>query len=155
MAIAALDGRVMDQRPLSFLVAVPPIAGALLWLGVLVASAVSAHPIWPMEAANLAEAVALRDAATVARYVEQGADVNGASEVRARLILDDAAMLTPIEAAAGTRDEGLAQLLFDLGAAPDPVVWNRAFCISDADRVRDVLMAHRPEGAVEDCGDQP
>ena len=145
----------MDQGRLLLLVAVPPIAGVLLWLGVLVASAVSAHPIGPTQAANLAEAVALRDAAAVARYAEQGADINASAEVRARLVLDDAAMLTPIEAAAGARDEGLAQLLFDLGAAPDPVVWNRAFCISDADRVRDVLRKHRPADAVEDCGDQP
>ena len=145
----------MDQGRLFLLVAVPPIAGALFWLGALVASAVSAHPIWPTQAANLAEAVALRDAAAVARYAEQGADINASAEVRARLVLDDAAMLTPIEAAAGARDEGLAQLLFDLGAAPDPAVWNRAFCISDADRVRDVLRMYRPDGAVEECGDQP
>ena len=141
----------MTKEPLPLIVAVPPIAGAVAWLGVLIASAVAAHPIWPMEAANLSEAAALRDAAAVVRRVDAGEDVNRPAQVRARLVLDDAAVLTPLEAAAGARDEAVAELLFDLGATPDADVWNRAFCISDADRVRSVLQAHRPAGAVEDC----
>jgi hypothetical protein len=141
----------MTKEPLPLLVAVPPIAGAVAWLGVLIVSAVAAHPIWPMEAANLSEAAALRDAAAVVRRVDAGEDVNQAAQVRARLVLDEAAVLTPIEAAAGARDEALAELLFDLGATPDADIWNRAFCISDADRVRSVLLAHRPPGAVDEC----
>ena len=141
----------MTKEPLPLIVAAPPIAGAVAWLGVLIASAVAAHPIWPMEAANLSEAVALRDAAAVVRRVEAGEDVNQTAQVRARLVIDEAAVLTPLEAAAGARDEALAELLFDLGATPDADIWNRAFCISDADRVRSVLLAHRPPGAVDEC----
>jgi hypothetical protein len=142
----------MDKDGLVGFIAVPPVVGAALWVGVLLITALTGrHPIWPLEPQNLSEAVALRDGGAAVRRAEAGEDVNRAADVRARLIQDDAAMLTPIEAAAGARDEAMAQLVIDLGASPDAAVWHRAFCISDADGVRDVLKAHKPSGAVEDC----
>ncbi len=144
----------MDRNPVVVLIALPAMIGAFLYLLVVVAGMAGTHPIWSMEGRNLSEAVALRDGAAAVRLIEQGQDVNGPGEVRARLILDDTAMLTPIEAAAGARDEAIVQLLFDLGASPDAAGWRRAFCISDADRVREILKAHRPPGAVDDCAEQ-
>ena len=130
----------------------PPVAGALLWLGVLAVSAATGrHPIWPLESRNMSEAMALRDAGDAVRRARDGEDVNTPGEVRARLVIDDAAIMTPLEAAAGSRDEVMVQLLFDLGAAPDAATWQRAFCISDADRVREILRAHMPPGAEEAC----
>jgi hypothetical protein len=133
-------------------IVLPPLAGALLWLGVLAASAITgAHPIWPMEPGNLAEAAALRDGGDLVRRAEAGEDVNRAAAVRARLVTDNAAVITPLEAAAGARDEAMVQLLFDLGAAPDAAAWQRAFCISDADSVREILKEHMPPDAEEVC----
>ena len=152
MALPSLDRRVINRDDsISLLIAVPPVAGVATWLAVLIASAVSSHPIWPMQPRNLAEAVALRDAAAVVRLVEQGEDVNRPGHTGPGLVLEDGGPLTPLEAAAGARDEAITELLFDLGASPDPAAWNRAFCISDADRVREVLRAHRPAGALEEC----
>jgi len=147
--------RVTAANLLWILVAVPPVCTALAWIAALVVAGMTGtHPIWTLTPHNLAEAVALRDGAAAVRLVERGQDVNRPDTVRARLILDEMAILTPIEAAAGARDEAMAQLLFDLGASPDAAVWHRAFCISDADRVREVLRTHRPPGAVEDCAER-
>ena len=33
----------------------------------------------------------------------------------------------------------MVQLLLDFGASPDAAVWQRAYCISDADSVRELL----------------
>ena len=155
MAGSDLDGMSSD-RIAPLVVAIPPVAAAVAWIGMLIATAVTgAHPIWSLAPGNIAEAAAMRDLGALVRFAGEGGDINRPAEVRGRLILDDAAALTPLEAAAGARDESLVAMVFELGATPDARVWNRAFCISDADRVRDILRAHRPEGAVEDCGEQP
>jgi hypothetical protein len=146
--------RLIDRSPVVALVALPAITGAVLYVAVVVTGMAATHPIWTMDARNLSEAAALRDGAAVVRLAEHGQDMNRAREVRANLMLDETAMLTPIEAAAAGRDETIVQLLFDLGAAPDAAGWQRAFCISDADSVRKVLRAHQPPGVVEDCAEQ-
>jgi hypothetical protein len=127
---------------------------AIVWVATLAAVGITGHhPVWHLEGRNLSEAAALRDGGDIVRRIERGENVNQAHEVRARLVLDKTAILTPIEAAAA-RDEAITQLLFDLGASPDAAVWHRAFCISDADSVRDILRSHRPPDAVEDCAGQ-
>ena len=136
----------------ALIMAVPAVLTAVAWLAMLAVTAVTGtHPIWSLSPRNLSEAAALRDIGGLVRLARDGQDINQPAEVRARLILDEAAMLTPLEAAAAARDEALAGLVIELGARPDAAVWNRAFCISDADSVRRVLQAHRPAGAVEDC----
>jgi hypothetical protein len=142
----------LDSRLLALLI--PPVAGACWWLGILLTTALTgAHPIWPQTPRNLAEAVALRDGGAAVRFAGQGGNVNSPGAVRERIVLDEAADLTPLEAAAAARDEAMVQMLFDLGASPDAATWQHAFCISDADRVRDVLRMHRPPGAAEDCAE--
>jgi hypothetical protein len=137
------------------LVAAPPLAGATAWAGMLVIGGLTGqHPIWNLQPQNLPEAVALRDGGAVVGMVGDGDDVNRPAEVRVRDISDGNATVTPLEAAAAVRDEAMTQLLFDLGASPDAMVWHRAFCVSDADSVREVLRAHRPPGALEDHVEQ-
>ena len=116
-----------------------------------VAGITGQHPIWTVQPRNLAEAAAFRDGAAVVRRVEAHEDINRAEEVRARVVLPTAATLTPIEAAAATRERGMVQLLIDLGASLDAEVWQRAFCISDSDEVRELLAANRPSGAKDEC----
>ena|SRR5688572_15799607 len=141
-----------SERILAVVMAAPAVAAAIAWSGMLmVATVTGTHPIWSLSPRNLAEAAAMRDLGALVRLAEDGSDINRPAEVRGRLVLDDTAALTPLEAAAAARDESLVAMVFELGAMPDALVWNSAFCISDADRVRDVLRAHRPAGAVEDC----
>jgi hypothetical protein len=154
MAGAPVDGVMTRDRMIS-LVSLPPILAFTGWLAMLAIAAVTGrHPIWSLEPRNLPEAVAFRDAGESVRRIERGEDPNRAAEVRARVVLDDTASLTPIEAAAATRQGEMVQLLLDLGASPDATVWQRAWCISNASAVREVLAAHRPPGAMEDCAVQ-
>jgi hypothetical protein len=145
----------MTRNLIVTLVSLPPILAFAGWMAVLAITAVDGrHPLWSLEPRNLPEAVAFRDAAAVVRRIERGDDPNRAAEVRARVVLDETARLTPIEAAAASRQGEMVQLLLDLGASPDATVWQRAWCISDASAVREVLEAHRPPGATEACAVQ-
>ena len=147
--------RLTRLDPLVALVSVPPILLAFVWLGVLtIAGVTGRHPIWNLQPRNLAEAVTFRDAGAVVRRIDAGADPNRSGEVRARVILPESATLTPLEAAAASREAEMVQLLLDLGASLDANVWQRAWCISDASSVRSVLASHRPAGAAENCVEQ-
>ena len=137
-------------------VSIPPILGVIGWLGVLAVSAITGrHPILDTRARNVAEAAAFRDGGEVVRRAGRGEDLNRAAEVRGGFVGPQAATMVPIEAAAAARDREIVQLLFDLGAAPDAVTWQRAWCASDEPEVRMLLDAHRPAGARDECGDRP
>ena len=136
-------------------VALPPTIAALAWIGALASAALTGtHPVWTATPRNVAEAAAFRDGAAVVRFVEAGHDVNQAGEVQGGVVLRETAMLTPIEAAAAARQREMVQVLLELGAAPDAAAWQRAYCISDADSVRELLESNRPSGAVDDCAEQ-
>jgi hypothetical protein len=136
----------------STLVTLPPVLGAVAWLVTLaVTGATGTHPVWELQPRNMAEAAAFRDSGALARLAEAGEDPNRPSEVRAIAILSAPATLFPIEAAAASREVGMVQLMLELGASPDADAWQRAWCISDAQSVRELLALHRPEGALEDC----
>lgn len=140
------------QSWFALLVATPPACAAILWVAFLAITAVTGqHPLWNVQPRNLAEAAALQDGAAVIRLVKQRADVNRPGDVRAGVVLPAEATLTPLEAAAATREREMVQLVLDLGASPDATVWQRAFCISDADGVRDLLAQHRPADARDEC----
>ena len=100
------------------------------------------------------EAAAFRDAGAVVRRIDAGEDPNRPGEVRARVIFPESTTLTPIEAAAVSRQAEMIQLLLDLGASLDANVWQLAWCISDEPGVRSVLALHRPAGTVDDCVEQ-
>ena len=145
----------MAQNAIVALMALPPILAFSAWLTMLALAAVTGrHPIWSLEPQNLPEAAAFRDAADVVRRVARGEDLNRAGDVRAGIVLPESASLTPLEAAAAAREGEMVQMLLNLGASPDASVWQRAWCISDASAVREVLEAHRSPGATEDCAVQ-
>lgn len=139
----------------ALLVGLPPLCAGALWVALLaVAGLTGQHPIWTLQPRNLSEAAAFRDGAAVVRRVQAHEDLDRPEEVRARVVLSTAAMLTPLEAAAATRERGMVQLILDLGASPDAAVWQRAYCISDSDEVRELLEASRPPGAQDECADR-
>lgn len=145
----------MTRNLIVTLVSLPPILTFGGWMAALAITAVTGHhPIWDLEPRNLPEAVAFRDAAAVVRRAARGEDLNRAAEVRTLIVPSETVTLTPIEAAAVARQGELVQLLVDLGASPDAIVWQRAWCISDATSVREVLDALRPPGATEDCAER-
>lgn len=144
--------RVTKPDSLVAIVAIPPILVTIAWLGVLAISGVSGrHPIWNLQPRNLAEAVAFRDAGAVIRRIDAGEDPDRPAEVRATVILPESATLTPLEAAAASRQAEMILLLLDLGASLDANVWQRAWCISNEPGVRSVLTSNRPADAAEDC----
>lgn len=144
--------RVSRLDPLVALVSGSPILAAIAWLAVLaIADITGRHPIWNLEPHNLPEAVAFRDVGAVVRRIEAGEDPNRPAEVRPGVILPEPATLTPLEAAAASRQAEMIQLLLDLGASVDANVWQRAWCLSNEPGVRAVLEAHRPPGALDNC----
>jgi hypothetical protein len=141
-------------RGAALVVAAPPVLLALGWIGMLAMTAFTGeHPLWRLEARNLAEAAALRDSGAIVRLVDSGADLKDAGNVRPGIVFDDAVMLTPLQAAAASRDSSIVQLLFDLGATPDRAEWQRARCLATASSVQEVLDQHQPPGARTECDD--
>lgn len=151
-----MAGPVVDRLTraarLGRLVSVPPLAVAIGWLAVLAVTGITGrHPIWSVEARNLAEAIAFGDRAAVVRMIGYATDPNRAGEVRGGIVFPDTAVLTPIEAAAATGQRDMMLFLLNLGASLDPAVWQRAWCMSDEPEVRELLDAHRPPGARDEC----
>lgn len=144
--------RLTPSPRLPLLVAAPAIAVVTIWSALLaVNAATGAHPIWPIQPRNLAEAAAFEDGAAVIRRVSAGEDLNQPAAVRERVILPEAAALAPIEAAAISGQVEMVQLLIDLGATPDQASWQRAFCMADDEGVRALLATRRPAGARDEC----
>jgi hypothetical protein len=126
----------------------PPALTFVGWLALLaIAGITGRHPIWSLAPENLPEAAAFRDPVAVVRHLARGENIDRAERVRAGIVQPDAANLTPIEAAAAAQDESMVQMMFNLGAAPEPMVWQRAWCISDSAAVRNALERRRPSGA--------
>lgn len=147
--------RVTRLDSLVALVAVPPILVTIAWLAILAIGGLTGrHPIWNLQPRNLAEAVAFRDAGAVIRRIDAGEDPDRPAEVRASVILPESATLTPIEAAAASRQAEMILLLLDLGASLDATVWQRAWCISNEPGVQSVLASNRPVDAADDCAEQ-
>ena len=145
-------GSVSRSHWVVALVSAPPALVTLAWLTVLgVSWATSQHPIWTATPRNLTEAAALRDGAAIVRLVERGEHLDRPGEIRRDILSTQTRRLTPVEAAAGARDREILQLLIDLGAVFDALVWQGAWCISNAAPVRELLTVHRPAGAEDYC----
>ena len=128
--------RMTPSSRFALLVAPPPARCRVLWMAVLAAHGASPgqHPIWRSAAPQPVRSG--RVPGRRRRRPPRGTRTRTQSPTgrsRRRRAPGRSATLTPIEAAAATREREMVQLLLDLGASPDATVWQRAFCISDAD----------------------
>lgn len=132
--------------PGTLVVAVSAILFAVLPFGI--------DPIWSVEPLTLPEAAALRDNAEVVRLIGLGGDIDAPGPVRPGISRDEALVLTPLEAATGSRRADMVLLLLEQGAALPPETWTRLSCIAAAvraDEVQSLLASVRPDGATESC----
>jgi hypothetical protein len=144
------------------LIAACPLGAALLPAAVLgivtavmmIEAAAGAHPLWRVEPVNLSEAAALREQATVVQLIRRGEDPYARREVRADLLFNDRAELTPIEAAIAAGRTEIVEIILWAAPRPEPAVWVRARCISQlegAENINAILDKYRPESAIVNC----
>ena len=103
---------------------------------------------WEGGTLTLAEAVALRDRAEVARQIEAGADPNAEYALRPGVLATTRA--TPLEAAVLARRPEIVQLLKHEGAVVDERSWHHLHCVAAEIGQRDVIDAidaYRPATA--------
>ncbi len=144
-------GRVSLTRVAIVVVSAPVVAMACAWLAVLALAGTGPHPIWSLDARNLAEAAAFRDGGAIVRFMEAGEDPRQPVLVRPGVIAEEGMTLTAIDAAVVAKRPEIVQLLFDLGLSLDAASWTQAWCLADDGGVRGVLQAHRPDGAADNC----
>ncbi|HET9271098.1 MAG TPA: hypothetical protein VFO31_23140 [Vicinamibacterales bacterium] len=131
------------------------LPGALvgLWsLGLCAMTVAGVNPYWTQQPVNISEAAALRDAATVVNLIRHGADPRQPYPVRAGALFERAVTMTPLEAAVAARRAEVVDVI--LSARPlDAAGWTGAACLAASvpdEDIREVVAAHRPEGAPPD-----
>ncbi len=144
----------MVRRLILTVVALPAALLGVMTAGMLLRALVGTHPLWRVEPVNLSEAAALRDPATVARLIGRGEDPYLRREVRADLLFNDRAELTPLEAAIASGRAEVLEIILGSAPPPEPDVWNRARCLATLEGDEDlgpVLDRYKPESAVLQC----
>ncbi len=110
-----------SRTVLPALVAAPLVAATGLLLVLSVGGATPAGPFAPDPPRNLAEAIALSDAATASRLFRAGADPNAVYEIRPRLIESEVGLrVRPLAAAAYTSDDLMVRIAQRYGARLPP-----------------------------------
>jgi hypothetical protein len=133
------------------------VPGCILVAWSLVSVAMAAFgqpPMWPHEAYTLAEAAGARDEAEVVRLIERGEDPNGRYSVRAGLVLERTARLTPLEAAVLNDDPAITRELLARGATLNDTAWPALRCHAGL-RAAAVLDQAHPPGRLDCGGMQP
>jgi hypothetical protein len=103
--------------PLWIAAALPPgLLGAFIAVA-LVLGAAGRHPMWPISQANLAEAAATRDAASVVQLIREGHDPDAAAMVRPGVLARGAVRRTPLEAALEEQRLEIVNILLRHGAS--------------------------------------
>jgi ankyrin repeat protein len=133
------------------------IAGAAAWLVMVV---LRVPPAIAGVDVTLAEAAMLADHADVVRLVRAGADPNAPARVRAGTLDFSEHVMTPLEAAARSRQSGIVQLLLDSGARMTATSYPRLWCsanrVPNNGAVISFLDLHRPgEVSSIDCASVP
>lgn len=134
--------------------ALPPLVLGAMTAGMMLRAIAGGHPLWRVEPVNLSEAAALRDQATVVQLIRSGEDPFTRREVRADLLFNDRAELTPVEAAIAAGRTEIVEIILFAAPRPGPEEWTRMRCVSQlegAEDINEVLDKYRPESATLDC----
>jgi hypothetical protein len=135
-------------------VSLPAVILGVLTAGMMIRAVGGDHPLWRVAPVNLSEAAALRDRATVVQLIRQGEDPYARREIRADLLFNDRAELTPVEAAIAAGRTEIVEILMWAAPRPEPAEWVRLRCLSQlegAENINAVLDMYRPESAVLNC----
>ena len=117
-----------SSRAACLAAAVPGCVIAVWFLVSLVMAAAGQPPMWPHEEYTLAEAAGARDEAEVVRLIERGENPNGRYRVRAGLVLERTARLTPLEAAVLNDDPAMTRELLARGVSLNDAAWTAVRC---------------------------
>jgi hypothetical protein len=138
----------------AFAVSLPAVMLGILTAGMMIRAIGGDHPLWRVEPVNLSEAAALRDQATVARMIGEGEDAYARREIRADLLFNDRAELTPVEAAIAAGRAEMVEIIMWAAPRPAPAVWVRLRCLSQLEGTEDideVLDRYQPESTALNC----
>jgi hypothetical protein len=105
------------SRALWIAAAAPPILLGGFTVVALALAVAGRHPMWPLSDANLAEAAATRDAATVVLLIGEGHDPDVPRMVRPGVLARGAVRRTPLEAALEEQRLEIVDVLLRHGAA--------------------------------------
>lgn len=96
--------------------AVPPLVVTFALAFIACAEMLGAHPLTMGAPRSVSEAIAMRDGAAAARFIEEGADAQAIGLVRAGVLDDRPLLLTPLEAAVLADATGMIDFLVARGA---------------------------------------
>src|SRR6188508_3574206 len=120
-------------------VSVCPSLLAVLAVVVLGGALVGVHPFWHEPDLTLAEAAALNDLGTIQRLIWEGVDPNAPTTVRPRILRSEALVVTPLQAAVGTRTPRALQFLLSRGARMDAEARTVLLCLALKDDAREIV----------------
>jgi hypothetical protein len=111
------------------------------------------EPFWSEPQLNLAEAAALNDRGTIQRLIASGADPNARAPVRAPILKSHEIVVTPLEAAVGTRTPATIEFLLMRGARMDSHERAVMFCLAMKDEAREIIdfLDHTATEPHADC----
>src|SRR5262245_6917036 len=96
--------------------ALPPLAVTIAIAAMAVGEMAGSHPLTIGAPRNVAEAIAMGDAAAAARFVETGASVSDIALIRPGILADGPVLATPLEAAVIRDQAGTVEFLVARGA---------------------------------------
>jgi len=134
--------RAAPVKPFALAAASVLAAPALLGIAgvILVAAAlVGWEPLWSEPRLNLAEAAALNDRATIQRLIAEGANPNARTPVRPPILKGQEIVVTPLQAAVGTRTPTTIEFLLARGARMDSRERAVLFCLAVKDEAREII----------------
>ena len=111
------------------------VASVVLVVGAIVGW----EPLWSEPQLNLAEAAALNDRGTIQRLIASGADPNAPAPVRPPILKSHEIVVTPLEAAVGTRTPTTIEFLLTRGARMDSHERAVMFCLATQDEAREIV----------------
>lgn len=149
-----VKGSALIGRLAAIGVALPAVAVGGLSMAAAAAALFGANPEWAAGRVNLTEAAALRDQATVAQRMARGEDAHARHLLRADLVFNEPATMTPFEASIAVGRPEIAQLMLWSGYRVDAAEWRQLRCLArleDDDEIGALLDKAKPEGAVLEC----